>query len=504
MGIQILDAVTLKRLKSFARQEGSAQLFTISTGSRLLTWLGRNSGKFISWDLQTGVPVSEIHGEGRSARDARSIVYSGRGTMFGVLFKGRDAASIGIYNVSSGTPIHFHSVEESVIDTVWAHDECVRYATLGPGTITIWEVGFASTRPPTEVEFLSTPSNFDSSQEFLFLPTLSRLAPVLGRSVIVWDTQHSKFLLDSADVGDPRKMSFSADGRFFAYGTDGLKIYLWEDSPTGYTPHRTLVSGAVARSEPCEPLLSPNGQSIVVSDGSILQLWRTMDSTAPSSSTPTQSSQCTERFIMGFSPNESLAAAARLVDNTVVVLDLRSGVSRLVIDAGMRVHGLRVAENTVVVVGDGKIITWGLPAENGVVNLKVNVENSIRETAFGNSAPNELRPGSLAIVSPNLDYIAVAATDVGLRIYDMSTGKYLAGTESGGDMPWFTPDGHEVWCRSTVSKGEGWAIDRHRGSDVTKLQDLNPSGSPPGGFPWRSPHASKVTDDGWILSSSGK
>ena len=505
MGIQILDAVTLKRLKSFARQEGSTQLFTISTGSRLLTWLGRNLGSFISWDLQTGVPVSEIPiGEGRSAQEACSITYSSCGTMFGVLFKGRDATAIGIYNAFSGTPMYHHLVEGLVTDTIWTNSGCVRFATLAPQTITIWEVGFTSRHPPTEVASLPTPNGIDPSKEFIFLSTHSRLAFVLEKTVAVWDAQHSKFLLNPADVGEPGKMSFSSDGRFFACGTNGSEIHLWKETPTGYIHHRTLVSSTERHSAPCEPLLSPSGQSIVVSNGSTLQLWHTTDPTAQPSGVPAEAFRHTERFVLGFSPDESLAAAVRLRDNTITILDLKSGVTRLVVDAGMKIHGLRVAEDSVVVVGDGKVVTWALPTADTGLNVRADVNDGIAEITLDHSGSLELPPTSSASISPDFNHIAVAGPDVGLRIYDVSTGKHIAATESDGDMPWFTPDGREVWCRATVGEGEGWAVNKYSGSDVTRLEYIDPTGGPPGGFPWRSPHGYKVAEDGWILGSRGK
>ena len=481
-------------------------MFAVSPRSRLLTWLGRTSGNFISWDLQTGVPVSEITvGEGRSAQEARSITYSECGTMFGVLFKGRNATAIGTCKVSHSpeTQICYHSVEGPVIDTIWTHGECVRFATLEPWVINIWEIGFTSEVPAAEVDSLCTPGNFDPSREFVLLPSRFLLAFVLENTVMVWDGKTAKFLLKSADVREPRKMTFSPDGRFVACATNGPEIHLWKESPSGYIPHRVLVSGTGESSVSCEPLFSPNGQSIAVFGGPTLQLWRTMDSAHPPSSISNQASRPTKRFILGFSPDESLAAAARLADDTVTVLDLKSGDTRFVIDTGMKVYGLRVAENTIAVVGEGKIVYWALPAGDSAPNARVNVNDCVRQTTFEHSTPPEFPPMSSASISTDFNHIAVADMALGLRIYHIATGKYLVGAESGGDMPWFTPDGHEVWCRSSVGEAEGWAIGRRSGSDVTGLQDLDPTGGPPGGFPWKSHHGYK-TEDGWMVNSNGK
>ena len=45
----------------------------------------------------------------------------------------------------------------------------------------------------------------------------------------------------------------------------------------------------------------------------------------------------------------------------VTVVDLKSGVPQLTIDTGTHIYGLTIAESTVVVAGERKIITWNLP-----------------------------------------------------------------------------------------------------------------------------------------------
>ena len=258
-GIRILDAVTLNQVKLFTppQDHDDTQLVAFSTESHLLTWLGVNSDMFISWDLQTGVVASEIPIKGdKPTGTASSITYSQCGTMFRVLFEnGYTSSTIGTYNVLSSTPIYYHSITGMVI-TIWTHGECLQLAHLGSRSITIWEVRFTSKQPAMEVKSLPTPDKFDSSRRFLFLPTLSRLAFVLDEGVLVWDTQHSKFLLNSVDVEEPR-MTFSSDGHFFAC-SDGPKIYLWKESPTGYILHQKLIFGSGGLGL----LISPNGESV--------------------------------------------------------------------------------------------------------------------------------------------------------------------------------------------------------------------------------------------------
>ena len=511
MEIQILDAVTLKQLKSFTTPEGLTQLLTFSPKSRFLTWFGTKTKVFISWDLQTGVQISEIltvEERERPAAFPYSITYSGCGMMFGALLRGQYTNAIGIYDILSSTCTHYHLMRGWTIDTIWTHGECFQFDTLGSEFLTIWEVGFTLDHPPTEVRSLPIPHNFSPPNGFLFFPTLSRLAFALKKSILIWDAQHSKLLLDSAmDVMWPRNMTFSSDGQFFAHGADGPEIYLWKESPTGYILHQKFTSGTGG---PDILRLSPNGQLIFASNDSTLQLqlWCTTNSTTSPSSVPTQASQHTTPFILRFSPDGLLAVTTKLRNNTATVLDLNSGLTQLIIDAGMEIHDLGVTGNIIIVVGNGKVVTWNLPEVGHILNTRVDLGESIQTTAFN-------RPVSLpqmylyhASISPDFNQIAVMGMvdgkGIGLDIYDVSTGRHLADTPL-WEMakPWFTLNGHEVWC-GHFGGYKRWAIVKDSKSGITKLEHLDPAESPPGGFSWQSSCGYQVTDDGWILSSSGK
>ena len=70
-------------------------------------------------------------------------------------------------------------------------------------------------------------------------------------------------------------------------------------------------------------------------------------------------------------------------------------------------------------------------------------------------------------------------------------------------MTWFTPDGSEVFY---LSEGEvkRWKIIEGEKSHLIKLEYQETTEDPPGGFPWHSACGYRITDDGWILSPSGK
>ena len=510
MTVEILDAVTLERLDTFDAPKDRIEWLSFSPNSRLLTRF--NSERVLSsWDLQTGGPVGAIPSEPDvSPGQCFSSTYSTDGKAVAVAYKdlvNPTATTLSTYDLLSRTQMYSHHVSEgSIVAPIWTHGECLRFVTVNPGSITIWGVGFTSMDALAEVESLPAPDDISCSEESLFLPTLSRLAFTLRGEVVIWDAQDSKYLLNFTGGNQSTRMSFSPDGRFFACGTIGLGVHLWKESPTGYVLHQQVASSirGVIR-----PLLSPGGESVIVLSHKTIQLWRTAEPILESlPGAPTRSVDRTN-FILGFSPDQTLAAVARLRENSVTLLDLKSGDSRLTVDTGMEILGLRVTESTVCVVGEGKVVTWDIPTEDRALGARANINDSARTTMF-NYSPHPHPPLVPYIsISPDSNRIASVWDKTGgsesLNIYDVSTGKRLTGTTTTnqGFMPWFTPDGREVWCTEGHSV-EGWTITEDGESGLTKLEPLGPTAHPSGGFPWKSSRDYKITDSGWVLNSSGK
>ena len=505
--IEILDAVTLQRVVVPEFPLGGTRWLVFSPNSRLLTWFGDDPGKFMSWDLQTGVLVSAIHPE-RSIRsiDCLSATYSACGTMFGVSFLNGPTFTVSTYEVLSGKHMHSCSVEEPTLHNIWTHGECLRFATMEPGSITAQEVGFAQPHTGTAIEPLQIPSDSHRPGNF-FHPDPPRLAFITGGRIKVWDAKDSKFLLDSADVELPRRMTFSLDGRFFACGTNGPESYLWESSPTGYIFHRKLISNTGTS----EPHISPNGGSIIAFGDSTVQLWRTTDSTI---SPPVVSARASQRgkghFILGFSPDEVLAAVTWMEEETVTVLDLGSGIPRLIIETGMKVYALGLGRTTIVVVGEGKIVTWNLPEENYGLDHKANMDDSILSTTFDHPPFPILEPRPTASVSPDLRRIAIVELDKHgragshLHLYNVLTGQRLASVSTGLETsPWFTPNGNEVWCVTDSNEANMWNIVEDSKSGLTELQHLGSTTYIPDGYPWRPSRGYMVLDGRWVVNSDG-
>ena len=341
--VDVLDSTTLQRLQTLESPEDMYtwyQALIFSPDSRILTCFGgddtasRGWGLFVvSWDLQTGGVITVIRWQG-SARDSRrllprSITYSTDGKIVGVCCSGNQdpnysESNIFICNITSGTLIHSHSLNDTVLlsNHIWTHGESLRFATADATTITIWEVGFISGAAPEEIETLPTPDGFDNERpRFTELhPAPYRLAFVSRGRIRVWDGQNSRFLLECADAEFGPSMSFSSDGRFFVCSTAERNVYLWKESPDGYILHGILASNAWYGPP---PLLAPNGKSIVTVGGRTIKSWRTRSITVPPSSISTQAPQRTEDPILDFSPDGMLEDL-----NSVDMGELPEGYSR--------------------------------------------------------------------------------------------------------------------------------------------------------------------------------
>jgi len=457
----------------------------------------------VIWDIQTGGLVSVIGWKGPPRENVgnTSITYSANGMMIAVFrwYQGNPSANVFIFNIASGTHVHSHSLDNQtpLTDCIWTYGESLRFATSSARTITIWEVGFTSGATPTEVEILTTLDDDESTYGNLRLfPIPCRLALVSQGGIMVRDVRSSEYLLHCADTRFGTRMSFSSDGRFFACSTTRSDIYLWKESLTGYILHEKLSSSTDCPS----PLLSPNGESIVVFGGHTIRLWHTKSSTTTPSSTLTQLPRCAKDFVLDFSPDGALAVVTVQNGETIIVLDLKSGVPRLAIDAGITIRGLGVIGNTVVVVGDRGVVTWNLPAGDRVPDARIGLEDCFQIKLF-----HRWQPLGSASISPNSRHIATISGQPfhNMSIYRTATGKLLEEKKPmDGTMLWFSPDGCDVWCvRDSSEACQVWSIIRQ---EVLELPELEWRTVDVEGYPWRSSRGYQVTNDWWILGPDGR
>ena len=508
--VEVLDAVTLKRLHAFDTPlNDHTTRLSFSPDSRFLTRFGHE--EHINWDLQTGGRVNAFPSRlDETHTRFISSTYSTDGKMVAVAHKVSPDNSIFVttYHLLSGTQTGSRRLSEGrVVTPIWSHGECLRFCTLKPGYITIWEVAFALTHAPAEIEVLPAPDEADLSDEgsLMFIPTLSRLAFTIGGTISVWDVKSSKLLLQEgltqAFCGPP---SLSSDGRFLAFTSyPTVYVYIWKESLNSYVQHEELTFDTDHLYG--TPLLSPNGESVIMPIFQTTYLWHTKNPES-FSIIPTPDTKL-RNHILKFSPDEKLVALAQQGKGTVRIVDLQHGHPRLVIDTDMTVVSLGMTRNTVAVVDRARVITWNVPA--WVSPVKVGVEDSVNIISFDYSPPRRyLRNCRHVLTSPNLSRIAIMGCfdetrSLGVEIYDVPTEKSLAvGLATMDTLPtgsWFTPDGREVWSLYGMFSVEGWRIVQDE-PDSAELKSLEPTARPRGVFPWESRNGYEIRDDGWVVS----
>ena len=536
--VGVLDSVTFQQLQTLnppqdVPNEYNALIFSLD--SQILTC---STGEFedeqfvVSWDLQTGGMVSTIRLPKQGNVEGASITYSTDGKVVGVFywcFDDNKTADIFICDIASGLCMDSHSFNNNtpLLKTIWTYGESLQFTTADAMTVTIWEVRFISGSTPTKVETFPAPDGLDyvSEPQFLptsciFLPTPCLLALTFEDRLLVWDVRNTKCLLDCTDINFcDLKLFFSSNGGFFACSAINT-IHLWKQSPTGYTLHRILQPKFVKYPK---LVFSSDGDSIAVFYDRTIQLWHTNRFTAPPSSIVVQGPPNSQDFILDFSPDGALAVVAREDSNTAVVLNLKSGVPQLTISVDVSVHGLRVIGNTVVVIGyQGvwKVIAWDLPAGGCVSNAEAGLEDSSWITELedmtiilGGSLENQSEVSGVSI-SPDSHYIALATQTITkesdwylkhLCIHSVSTGKHLGHELRNYEhtRPWFTPDGHDVWCLADSGEVEVWRV----GGEQNILEHLEHTvnlNHPPEGSPWASSQGYQVVDNQWVLGPDGK
>ena len=500
--VEVLDAATLNRLATFKCPLPS-NLFHLgfSPDSRSLMLLYMDGG-FITWDLQTGGRLSEIRGWFPSQEFVQSSTHSKDGKVVAASYQHIDSFECKFYTFDLPSRTHLGPLpvpDGKLICPIWTHDEYLRFATIHPGSITIWEVEFTLKHPPTQVESFPIPDEVVHGRGFLFLPVLYRLAFTLEDTIQVLDVKTSKLLFEVKQRFEyPPACSFSYDGHFFAFATATDEIHVWKESPVGYVLHKKSTPPLLNNLPWLH--LSPNGRSIVFPLDGTINLWHTRDQIPSPPASPNEE-RSADHFILTFSPDEKSAAFAHFCGKVVTILDLKSGNSRLTIDTGMKVECLGVAEDTVIVVDQERIVTWNLPGGDRAFNAGIN--DSVRSVILDRS----LSEGFTQTLSPHLNFFAVTRSlesGYTLEIYDVHTGTRIASiTPSWLDLLSFTQDGREIWTWDDLEY-VGWEIIKDDESGGMELKPLEETSRPSGMPPWQSHHGYEVTDDGWVLSPTRK
>ena len=159
---------------------------------------------------------------------------------------------------------------------------------------------------------------------------------------------------------------------------------------------------------------------------------------------------------------------------------------------------MRVTESRIIVLGDGEIVTWQLPAGDHILNAQETIKSSVQTTTVAHLA---FTKEQYAAISPDLNYI-IGMKSGNLFTCNMHTGKSFDGISMW--QPGFSLDGNRVWNIESSGKVIQWALIKDGESSTIDLEYIEDAEELLRGFPWHSTYGYQVTDDGWILSPGGR
>ena len=271
------------------------------------------------------------------------------------------------YNVFDAAQLQMGNIPLSLGSgsyTYWAHEDTLQFAislnAVIRHVIIIKELQPTSTPP---LHILSSFPIPPQDGEFSFSPVLFHASFVTRDKVIVLDIQNLKLLFQAQVVWKEYplpKGQFCANGYFFACGTSEDKICVWQNTPTGYLPWRTirprLPFGELLFS-PTAALISCYG--IAGSGIQLLQLGNHPDTLYPIEISPYHKYQ---RHLVAYSADWVHIAMAKHGGSIVTVLNCSSGNPQQLTNPDMEAQDIKIVNNTLFVVDRCKVICWDLEA----------------------------------------------------------------------------------------------------------------------------------------------
>jgi hypothetical protein len=234
--IEIQDALSLKPLSTFHSSKAGTKFrqgLAYSPDGHSLA--GCSETAIVIWDTQTGGIVTKIECE--VTTDGLELIWSLDAKRICTISpRVRQALTIHVYDVASGTKWASSTLQSESKPWFWAHDESFKIVTTAKNnkgwTISIFEIGYTLTR----IE--SFPFQFNSPPDG-FSPTTYRASVVtFGRYLqdpkfIVLDIQNSEVLLEAK--GNYSYSTFSPDASLLAAFTGRDHLLIWRYTSGHYT-----------------------------------------------------------------------------------------------------------------------------------------------------------------------------------------------------------------------------------------------------------------------------
>lgn len=354
------------------------------------------------------------------------------------------------HNVHNGTWLcqDLALLQGTQLGAHWIHRNTLRLATSvqtdGKCIINICEL------QPTSTTLLCVISSFPIPPyggSFSFSPVSFHACFIAGEMVIVLDIQASKPLLwiPRDQVAYQPLGQFSPDGCFFACGVSPWEICVWQNTPTGYVPW----GGLRPRLSFHEFLWSPDSTSIMCQCTGGILLLDPVNHPNPLSPNRREPDSQYGIHLVAYSADHMHIAVAPQGGGVIMILNTLLGTTWGFIRSEMRIHDIKIIDNTIFAVDPHRVVGWDLKAGKigsfGLSSLLCAYTTRraiIDETLAIGTHAEHLRLSH--------DCSQIAFTRGGwVFLYNIKAQKVLKSMEWVWDTTpediQFSPDGHQLW-----------------------------------------------------------
>jgi len=311
------------------------------------------------WDIQTGVAInyidSEITGKITFFGDCGIITVTNGGDFFIC-----DRLNGGRLHKGQLQPPNHHKPYVQ-----WVHKESLQFATSHKtnGKLAINIQGFQPSSNPLSFTAKSFPVPFLNG-EFSFSPVSFHASFVTETEVVIVDVQGSKILLNTKTTellyNPPGQ--FSPNGSFLACKTLGNNIHIWRNTPTGYVPWSALQP----RLKFDDFSFSPTATSVLTwGEFHGIQVLHPENSVSSPSLNEMKPLYQQRAHLVACSADGSHIVIAQQDGNVVTVLDSLLGTMIHSIHVGVEIQAIRIVDDTLLVAGRHRLISWNLGAGDG-------------------------------------------------------------------------------------------------------------------------------------------
>ena len=306
----------------------------------------------IIWDIQTGGVAREI----KCSPTNISLVWSLDGqTICTIDLEDQAIFVVCTYGVSSGTAISSSTLQSGDNPYLWADNKFFWVMTTALSshhydTIDIFKI--ESTLTKIQSFFLPPVYNIRVRS---FSPTTHHISISDDLTLRIWDIQDTECF--SAMTGHFPSHCFSLDGSFFAASKEG-GVYIWKNTSNHYSLWKTFQSQDWSNS----PLqFSPTSSSIMGYSGNILQVLHIHE-------LPTGLGDHSQQYVrLSHSgayivATDKSASIHKQTDSVIITKILGEALPQWIYQ-NMKVEGLALTGNVLLVAGSGELKAWLLREE---------------------------------------------------------------------------------------------------------------------------------------------